>query len=124
MRKWLQKIKKVLLFLLPAIFFFALGCFAMYMILKDKVNVQGQLTGRILNNCITSLQASDQINKSCVGVYNTASSCISNFNKCNIKTENQKLMEYNTQRQEAEKILQHTIIETGNIMNDAKKVLQ
>lgn len=124
MKKWVSKIKKVLLFLLPALFFFALGCFAMYMVLKDKVSMQGELTGRILNNCITSLQASDQINKSCVGVYNTATACISNFNTCNIKTESQKLTEYNSQRQAGEKVLQNTIIETGNIVSDAKNVLQ
>lgn len=124
MKKIFPKVKKVSLFLLPAIFFFSLGCFAMYMVLKDKVAVQGKLTERILNNCINSLQASDQINKSCVGIYNTATSCISNFNKCSIKSESKKIVEYNQERQKAEKALQYTIIETGNIVNDAKKILQ
>lgn len=96
----------------------------MYMVLKDKVASQGQLTQRILNTCIGSLQASDTINKSCVGAYNTATECVSNFNTCDIKTESEKLSEYNEQRQEAEKLLQQYIIETGNIVNDAKSILK
>ncbi len=124
MKNSLPAIKKTLLFLLPAIFFFALGCFAMYMVLRGKVATQGELTQRILTNCVGSLQASDQLNKSCVGAYNTAATCVSNFNKCNIKTESKKLSEYNLQRQEAEKALQGYIVETGNIIKDAKQILQ
>lgn len=124
MKKLGKIAKKILLFILPALFFFALGCFAMYMVLKNKVQLQGQFTQRILTNCVGSLKASDTINKSCVGAYNTATKCVSNLNTCNIKTESKKLTEYNSQRQSAERELQNYIIETGNIVNDAQKILR
>lgn len=124
MKKWLPKYKKTILFLLPALFFFALGCFSMYMVLRGKVEQQGHLTQRILLNCVGSLKASDQINKSCIGAYNTAATCVSNIKSCDIKKESKKLVEYNSQRQIAEKELQNYIIETGNIVQDAKRILQ
>lgn len=115
MKKNILKIDKKN-FIIGLIFLIA-GFFLAYFMMLQKVNYQKDLTKKILNNSLQSMTSSKEIADTCSEAYQTATSCVSNLDRCDIEAEAKKLDEFNYKRGQAEEII--------DWMNeDMKKIIQ
>ncbi len=91
-----------------------------YFFMLQKVNHQKDITKRILNNSVQSMTASKQIADTCTQAYNSATTCVSNLNTCDIEAEAKKLDEFNYKRGQAEEIIDWMGDDMKNIIEEVK----
>jgi predicted RND superfamily exporter protein len=84
---------------------FIVGVIATFLFTRSQIQYQKNLTKRILNNSVQSMQATKQIADTCTQAYNTATACVSNLNTCDIEAEAKKLDQFNYKRGQAEEII-------------------
>lgn len=97
-----------------------IGVLLTYLIMLQQVRYQKNLTKRILNNSIQSMQASKGIADTCTSAYNAATACVSNLRTCNIEAETKRLDEFNTRRQHAEQQIDWVGEEMKKIIEEVK----
>lgn len=118
MKKKTQVInKRELLIGLSCLF---IGALAVFIYMNTELNTNKKLTKRILSNAIGSMEASQTLAQSCSDAYNTATTCVTNINTCNIEEEGKKLDEYNYKRGQAEEIIDWMSEDMKKIIEETK----
>src|SRR5438270_1807115 len=110
----LVKWKYVVLVIVP----FLLGVGATYFYMTSLLEKNKTITRRIIDNCATSMSASQTLINSCSAAYDEVSSCVLNLNTCNMENSKKKLQKLNEQKNDTASKLENATKDLTNIVHD------
>lgn len=95
---------------------FLLGLGVMYLYSRNELAVNKTFTRRIIDNCITSLEASNILVNTCSSAYKEFGTCVLDLQSCNLEDSKKKLQTWNKQKEQAEEQIRNATKDMESII--------